>query len=315
MAEWLIEHGIAEQRALLVEDNHVLAARVRWPGELYAGQTIRARLTSKTDTRGTAIMPDGRDMLVDRLPRDASEGRDLDLMIIRAALTERGRYKRAAARPADTAAIGEDVFGKGRSVHRFPPGLWEEIWELAATEETTFDGGALLFAVTPGMIVVDVDGTLPPRELALAACRPLGRAIRQLDLGGNIGIDFPTLEAKVDRKAVDAALSAALADWPHERTAMNGFGLVQIVARLEGPSLLHRFASARTGMAARMALRRAERIDGAGTTLLTVHPAVKAAIKPEWLGDLERRTGRPVRLESDAGLAIETATAQIVSHD
>ena len=37
---------------------------------------------------------------------------------------------------------------------------------------------------------------------------------------------------------------------------MNGFGFVQLVARLNGPSLLHRFAISRLGMAARMALRR-----------------------------------------------------------
>ncbi|HCY01516.1 MAG TPA: ribonuclease, partial [Erythrobacter sp.] len=130
-----------------------------------------------------------------------------------------------------------------------------------------------------------------------------------------IGIDFPTLATKADRKAVDAALDAALGGWPHERTAMNGFGFVHIVARLDGPSLLHRFATARIGAAARMALRRAELVDGPGATLLTVHPAVKAKLKAEWLAELERRTARRVRIEIDPGLAIEAATAQIVAHD
>jgi ribonuclease G len=96
---------------------------------------------------------------------------------------------------------------------------------------------------------------------------------------------------------------------------MNGFGFVQLVARLEGPSLLHRFATARLGMAARMALRRAELAadDGAGRALLlTVHPALKAKLKPEWLSDLARRTGREVRIETDPGLAIEGAHAQLL---
>jgi hypothetical protein len=96
---------------------------------------------------------------------------------------------------------------------------------------------------------------------------------------------------------------------------MNGFGFVHIVARLDGPSLLHRFATARIGAAARMALRRAELVEGPGATLLTVHPAVKAKLKPEWLAQLERRTARRVRIEIDPGLAIEAATAQIVAHD
>jgi hypothetical protein len=136
--------------------------------------------------------------------------------------------------------------------------------------------------------------------------------LRLFDLGGSIGLDFPTLSDKADRKAVDAALEAALADWPHERTAMNGFGFVQIVARLEGPSLLHRFANSRVGMAARMALRRAEMVEGPGVTLLTVQPALKSMLKPEWLAELERRTGRPVRVETDPGLALEAAHAQLV---
>ena len=76
-----------------------------------------------------------------------------------------------------------------------------------------------------------------------------------------------------------------------------------------------RFATSRTGMAARMALRRAEMVDGPGVTLLTVHPALKAKLKSEWLAEVERRTGRPLRIETDPGLAIEAAAAQVVPHE
>ena len=105
-----------------------------------------------------------------------------------------------------------------------------------------------------------------------------------------------------------------LADWPHERTAMNGFGFVQLVAQLDGPSLLHRFASSRTGMCARMALRIGERAEGHGAVLeLRVHPALKAKLKPEWLDELARRTGKQVRIETDPGLALEAPSAQILN--
>ena len=164
------------------------------------------------------------------------------------------------------------------------------------------------------MTVIDIDGALPPRELALAAVPAIAKALRWFDLGGNIGIDFPTLEAKADRRAVDEALAKALSDWSHERTAMNGFGFVQIVARLEGPSLLHRFAASRVGMCARYALRLAERAQGTGPILLlTVHPALNSKLKPEWLEELAKRTGREVRIETNPALALEAPQAQIIA--
>ena len=51
-----------------------------------------------------------------------------------------------------------------------------------------------------------------PAALAREAVAPLARAIRRFDLGGAIGIDFPSLERKEDRRAVDTALDAALGE-------------------------------------------------------------------------------------------------------
>jgi Ribonuclease G/E len=201
-------------------------------------------------------------------------------------------------------------------MRRFPAALWEDVWHAASSASLDFPAGEILISVTPAMTVIDVDGIGAPRDVALAAVPAIARALRWFELGGNIGIDFPTLAAKTDRRAVDEAIDAALADWPHERTAMNGFGFVQLVARLEGPSLLHRFASARLGAAARMVLRRAELAADIGTgraLLLTVHPALKAKLKEAWLAELARRTGREVRIETDPGLAIEAAHAQLLA--
>ena len=317
MAEWLIEKGIGEDRALLVENDQVLAARLHWTGELLAGQFIHAKLASKPSgsRRGVALDGKGREILLDRLPPDATEGSEVKVQIIRAPINERGRLKRAQGRLAQNSNAQSEpgVFETGKQVHRFQSGQWEDVWSSAWDNELSFPGGNLLLSVTPAMTVIDIDGELPPRELALAAVPALADALFRFDLGGSIGVDFPTLQAKSDRKAVDTALEAALSDWPHERTAMNGFGFVQLVARLEGPSLLHRMASSRVGAAARMALRRAELIDAPGALLLTVHPALKAKLKPEWLEELSRRTGREVQVETDPSLAIEAAFAQAIS--
>lgn len=316
--EWLIEAGIGERRALLVEGERVLAAKVMWLGELAAGSRTAGKLTAKLKgtRRGIALLENGTEALVDHLPPQATEGQTLDCVVTRAPLAERGRLKRAQVRVAGAdAASPAPSWPEGRVVRRFPAGLWEEVWHAASSGSLDFSGGEVLVSVTPAMTVIDIDGVGAPRDVALAAVPAIARALAWFDLGGNIGIDFPTLAAKDDRRAVDEALAAALAGWPHERTAMNGFGFVQLVARLEGPSLLHRFATARLGMAARIALRRAELAADAGTGRMlqvTVHPALKAKLKDDWLADLARRTGREVRLDTDHGLAIEAAHAQLL---
>ncbi len=319
MPEWLVEHGIGEHRALLIENDRGIAAKLHWPGDLVTGQTIEARLSEKASgaRRGIAETERGDEVLVDHLPANLTEGASFSLQVTRASIAERGRLKLAQGRcVTDTQAKPSATEGgalPGDVVRRFPAGLWEGVWDAASSGSIEFAGGSLTISVTPAMTVIDVDGEASPRELALAAIPAIAQALRWFDLGGSIGIDFPTIPEKAGRKAVDVVLDKALADWPHERTAMNGFGFVQLVARLEGPSLLHRFATSRTGMCARYALRIAERVEGAGVTLLTVHPALKAKLNPEWLDELRRRTGRDLRIETDPTLALEAPHAQVVS--
>ena len=322
MAEWFVEEGIGEHRAILLDGDRIVASRVEWPGELAVGLIEDAVLVSRTagSRRGTARFASGEDALVDRLPPTAGEGAAIRLEVTRPALGERGRRKLARARPTDAPprpapTLAETLGADGhevRVVREFPAGDGAELAAEAFAGEVAFSGGSLQFSPTPAMLLVDVDGTLDPRALALAAVAPLAEALARFDVGGSIGIDFPTLAAKDDRRAVDDALAAALAGWPHERTAMNGFGFVQLVARLERPSLLHRAAFQRAAMAARKLLRRAEFLDGAGAILLSGHPALEAQLRPEWLEELARRTGREVRWEARPGLAIEAPQAQLV---
>jgi ribonuclease G len=318
LPEWLVEEGIGEHRAILLDGDRIVAARVEWPGELAVGLVEDAVLVSRASgsRRGTARFASGEEALVDKLPPAASEGAPIRLEVTRPALGERGRRKLARARPTDAAPRRAPTLAEscgGRAVYGFPAGIdWDELVAEAFAGEVGFPGGTLQFSPTPAMLLIDIDGTLDPRTLALGAVQPLAEALRRFDAAGSIGIDFPTLATKEDRRAVDEALAAELADWPHERTAINGFGFVQLVARLERPSLLHRAAFQRAALAARALLRRAERLEGTGAVLLSGHPALEAQLKPEWLAELAGRTGREVRWEARPTLALEAPQAQLV---
>ena len=323
MANWLIEEGIGESRAVQLSGETIVAARIDWPGKLAAGQIEDAVLISRHagSKRGTVRFASGEEALADRLPGDASEGAALRVEVSRAALSEKGRNKLAQARPTNAAprpapSLAERLSAEGHAaklVHQFPPCDWDELIGEAALGEVAFAHGQITISPTPAMTLIDIDGTLPPRHLALAAVPAITAALSRFDLVGSIGIDFPTLADKADRRAIDEVLAEALDHWPHERTAMNGFGFVQLVARLERASLIHRIAADPLGAAARMLLRRAERVSDPGALLLSVHPAVRAAVTGEWEAQLARRTGRIIRWHIDPALAPGAGFAQAVA--
>ncbi len=323
---WLIEEGIGEHRALLIEHGRIRAAKIHWPGELVADAIVSAVLKIKPAgaSRGVVLLENGAEALVDHLPASVTEGASGQVRIFRAAIAERGRLKLAQARwiapetdplPKHEASAQRTPLRSlpaARVVPAFEAGLWEEVWHAASSGSIAFGGGEILCSATPAMTLIDVDGaaSVPSRACAEA----IAQAIGWFDIAGSIGIDFPTLKTKAERKGFDAALGHALHDWPHEATAMNGFGFVQLIARLKGPSLLHRFARSRVGLCARSVLRLAERCTGTGPILLLrIHPALSPKLKPEWLAELARRTGKELRIETDPALALEAPSAQLLA--
>jgi len=323
LAEWLVEDGIGESRAILVNEGEVLAARLDRPGTLSPGQVEDAILIARRagSPRGTARFASGEDALVDGLPASAREGAPLRLIVTRAAMAETGRYKRAQARPTKRSpraapALADVLRMEGhvvRGVRRFPDDPWPALIAEAQDGVIAFAGGSIVVTPTPAMTLIDVDGALPPRALALAAVSTIARTVTLFDLAGSIGIDFPSIEGKDDRRAVDEALAAALAHWPHQRTAMNGFGFVQLVSRLERLSILQRVRCDPAGTAARLLVRQAESIVEPGTLLLSAHPAVRAATRPKWLDQLARRTGRRLDWHEDRTLALGAGFAQAIA--
>lgn len=315
MAEWLYEEGIGENRAILIEDGSIVEAAIELPAALRAGTVAEGRLASilVPGKRGIVALDCG-DALLEPLPAHITDGQSIRVEIVREAIDEAGRSRLAKARITESPLrdglsladrIGSSTRHDGPGADLFEQAGWSELLEEAASGEIAFPGGALRMSLTPAMILFDVDGALPAAELAVAGAAAAASAIRRMGIGGSIGIDLPTLPGKADRQAAAAAFDAVLPQ-PFERTAVNGFGFLQIVRRRERASLAELIQGDPIGAAARALLRRAERSGGTGERMLHAAPRVTARIEehPEWLEALARRLGTSVSLRADPALAI-----------
>ena len=294
---------MGEARAALVDDDgRILAARVELPDTLRVGTVAPARLTERT----VATLADAREVMLDRAPAGVTLGAALTIEVVREAIPEPGRAKRARARATDLPhAPGPDLYARiaatphpvrhlrAHEADALEEAGWSEVLEEAVGGEIDFPGGVLRMTPTPAMTLFDVDGDSAPDALARAAATAAALAIRRHGIGGSIGIDFPTVTGKAARQAVALALDAALPP-PFERTAVNGFGFLQIVRPRPRASLPERLREDPVGAAARAALRLIERTPIAAPNRHRLPAAVRARIEahPDWLAALVQRTGR-----------------------
>lgn len=320
---WLVEEGIGEDRAIRLNGSTICDCLLEWHGDLRPGQIEAATLESRISgtQRGLARFANREQALVDRLPADAAEGASIRLEVTRGAIMEERRNKLAQARPSaqdpkPASSLAQRLRQSGydvQIVRRFPDCDWDELIGEALDRRVAFAGGNLHFSPTPAMTLIDVDTSLSPERGALAAATPIAHAIRRFGLGGSIGIDFPTLASKASRRTVDDALGLALGGWPHERTAMNGFGFVQLVARLERPSLLHVLLYRRSRAMIYRLLRQAEQLEGTGAIEMSGEASLfDIYLDPEMIDELRRRTGREIRVKAEERLASLAPHVQLV---
>jgi ribonuclease G len=318
LPEWLIERGIGETRAALVDGGQIIEARIELDGTVPAGSILAARLTSVGSNGHNALARDetGREYLLPRGAAGVTDGAALNIEVTREAIPGREPWKRALAKTSDQLVraappLDERLGGRVLPPHNDELGAaaWDELIDEARSGVVTFTGGELRISVTPAMTLIDVDGFFPPDELAMEGAAAGARAIRRLDIGGSIGIDLPTAGSKSVRQAAAEAVDAHLPQ-PFERTAVNGFGFVQIVRPRHRASFVE-LAQDRAAFEARALLRRAA-FEPPGSKRLVGHPAVITVIadKPGWIEQLARQVGGAVELRADAALPISGGYAE-----
>ncbi len=320
MPEWLVERGIGETRAILVEKDEIVEARVELDGTIPAGSVLEARLASigTSGRNAVAVAQGGIEFLLPLGAPGATQGATVVIEVTRGAIPGTEPWKRPLARLSDkqphlTASLAETA---GNQLLTFPSPSdalgergWNDLVDEARSGTVTFAGGELRVAPTPAMTLIDIDGYLPPDELAFVGAAEAARAVRRLDIGGSIGIDLPTTSGKSARKDAAGAIDAALPQ-PFERTAVNGFGFVQIIRPRFRASIVE-LALDHPSFEARALLRRIA-LEAPGPKRIIAHPAVARVLEDrrEWISDLARQLGGSIELRSETTIPMSGGYAE-----
>jgi ribonuclease G len=318
LPEWLIERGIGETRAALVDSGEIIEARFQLEGSVPAGSVIAARVLS-TGTSGrnaVAIAQGGAEYLIPNGAPGATQGSTITVEVTREAIPGSEPWKRPLAKVSSAKGSIADPL-KGRELI-FPAPTdhlggvgWNDLLDEGRSGVVRFAGGELRIAPTPAMTLIDVDGFLDAGKLSVIGAVEAARAIRRLDIGGSIGIDLPTIAGKAARQSAAAAIDDNLPQ-PFERTAVNGFGFLQIVRPRRRASLIE-LAQDRPSFEARALLRRTA-LELPGPKRLVANPAVISVLShhSQWLQSLSRQIGGAVELRGDGSIPMSGGYAEIL---
>lgn len=307
MAEAYVQHRLGESRAAVLENFRLVEMHLCRDGDgLTAGARVPAQLTTKLGARGIA-KAGTEELMVEPWPAGVSEGATICVEVTRAAWREPGRDRLAKARPTSldpwpSPTLESRLHARGLVVKTDWPDevaeQWEDRFEQARLGRLSFESGALVLVPTPAFLTVDVDGH--GLSLAVPALQALARAIRLWGLGGSLVVDLPAAD-KAQRTLAAERFDQAMGKLPFERTAINGFGLLQIVRPRRGPSILERAQLERAATEA-IALMAAVLADpGVGPVQLSTPPAVRRWLeaRPQLLRELAARSHRAIEFAPD----------------
>jgi hypothetical protein len=251
---WVVEESPLADRAALIDGDNILAAHIALKGDDHPqlGAVLAAKWHSPQrinvgERPAAAILTDahGNELYLPRPPAGAGPGQTLNVEVVRERIwtprsnkLAKARISEAALSPAPT--LAESLGGDPLSPYQ-PDALeaagWSELLEQAESGHVDGESVRLWLDTTEAMTLIDVDGTLPPEDLAIAGAKLAARTIARLDIGGSIGIDFPTLASKDARTKAAEAFDAAMIG-AFERTAINGYGFMQVIRPLLRPSIM-----------------------------------------------------------------------------
>jgi ribonuclease G len=313
------DDGSGERRVGVFEGDVLVELHLHRSHGFMWGETGTAQIKSKSSSTHFLKTSDGRDILLRDQVREPV-GASLAFRISREAIAEPGLLKMAEARR----------FAEG-DAERSPDGLWSARFpkmragpaQISAMSDalssallgTAQAGDALIsYQRTKAGLVFDIDGEGSPPAINLAAAREIARLLRLYQVGGMVMIDFVSVNSKEERLNIALAFDEASAadERRFERSAINGFGLMQVVRPRPRPSVLDilfgtHIQSVCDETQALWLLRAAATEPGIGARTITARPSValwlsRASAKP-LIEEVEKATGAPLSIIADPQLA------------
>lgn len=315
LTELWLDDAPGERRAALAQNGAIVEVHIQRELHFALGETGKGRIERKTPSGAYIVTDDGGEVLV-RKKVAQPEGTRLAFEITREAISEPGRTKPPEARLLDDrgAETHRDQLWQAR-LNRFDdvPGRNADIsaaFDIAIAGYSQIGDVTISFQRTKAGLVFDVDGIGDALAINLTAAAEIARVLRLYQIGGMTMIDFVAVESKDARQEIAEAFDAAAASdsRPFERTAVNGFGLMQVVRARPRPSLLDqlfgtRIAAPSAETQALWLLRQASRSSGFGPRTVTATADVANLLaSPAWadlLAQCKQQMGADLAIVAD----------------
>lgn len=316
LAETWLEDAPGERRAALVEDGQIVELHIQRDLHAALGECGVGQIDRKTPAGAYLVGEDGREFLV-RGKIALPDGASAAFEVTREAIAEPGRLKPAEARliehlpeaPPTREALWTRRVDMLAADTRKSASI-SEAFDCAIAGASQVGDVLVSFQRTKAGFVFDIDGTGDAFEINSLAAREIARLLRLYQVGGMAMIDFVSVDSKTKRQKIAEAFdkAAALDGRPFERSAINGFGLMQVVRSRPRPSVLDqlfgtRIASLSDETQALWLLRDVARSSGFGARTVTARPELIRLLElPTWQpikAQAERLCGASVELVAD----------------
>lgn len=314
LTEYWIDNAPGERRAALVENGKIVEIHLLRFGQFVVGETGSGRIVSNTPVGAYLQSDDGRELLV---RYQVPEGTRVGFEVTRGAIAEPGLIKLAEAKILESipaSPVAADNLWLAQNGGEQTSHDISDAFDIAIAGVSQVGAASISFQRTKAGLVFDIDGTGDPLAINISAATEIARLLRLYRVGAMAIIDFIAVDSKSARQAVADAFDAAVVHdlRPFERTAVNGFGMMQVVRPRPMPSVLDqlfgtRIASLSDETQALWLLREAVGSSGFGGRTITAQPAVATLLlSPSWrplLDECERLTGAPLAIVAEPQIA------------